>query len=253
MARLETTNVMAAVVAIAVLLALMSPLADPERVSVDSQVQALLSGSIKPEAFDYELLADRSGRFGREALARLARAPNIQIASRAKGALAPAQRPVALTDADLAARIKVYPAGASLPQGILGVASASKPAEPSLPACLRGTGDCVAYLIDLNGDGRPEVILTERVEGSYLLPASVVLQQSEAGTWSVAASLYPACPGMAELLERGKVGTARHPLDDIIVDGVQFGFSAQPNCPSKANSANAPPARAGQVENERFN
>ena len=68
---IEPTNILAAFVVLAVMLALLSPMADPARIAVADQVARLESGRISPEKFDYQFLRFRSGRYGVEALARL--------------------------------------------------------------------------------------------------------------------------------------------------------------------------------------
>ena len=89
--QLELTNVLTACVIIAVLLALLSPIADPARISVIDQINRLNSGRTAPDKFDFAFLQFRAGRYGKEALQRLGdgtegpRAP--LFAERAKDAL----------------------------------------------------------------------------------------------------------------------------------------------------------------------
>src|SRR5262245_2377954 len=68
---LEATNVIAAYVVVAVVLALFSPVADPARIAVADQIGRLQSGQVSPEKFDYRFLRFWSGRYGRAALEQL--------------------------------------------------------------------------------------------------------------------------------------------------------------------------------------
>ena len=95
---LERTNVYTAFVTLAVILALFTPIADPARISVGDQVSRLEHGKIAPDKFDYEFLRFKSGRYGRDALARLAvktSGPHAAaIAARAKATLAENSRSI---------------------------------------------------------------------------------------------------------------------------------------------------------------
>ena len=124
MAPLEWTNWLTAQVAVVLLLALFSPLADPMRLSVSSQVKRLEVGAVAPAQFDFAFLRFHSGRWGREALQRLASeggspAANA-IASLAKTAQASAEsweRP-ALETSERAERLRPLN-GSALPAGFL--------------------------------------------------------------------------------------------------------------------------------------
>jgi Domain of unknown function (DUF4153) len=145
---IEVTNVLAAVVTVAAILALASPIADPARIATADQVARLESGRIAPDKFDFAFLRFRSGRFGREALDRLMAkqdGPNAaliaQKASAALGTTRPAElrspRPMPPTPAERAANIAVvYPRGQSLPQGFVAQNWNDLPDQFRYPACL---------------------------------------------------------------------------------------------------------------------
>jgi hypothetical protein len=67
--QLELTNVLTACVIIAVLLALLSPIADPARISVIDQINRLNSGRTAPDKFDFAFLPDAMARRRCSALA----------------------------------------------------------------------------------------------------------------------------------------------------------------------------------------
>jgi hypothetical protein len=168
--RLEDTNVFAAFVTLAVLLALFTPIADPARISVPDQVARLESGKISPDQFDFAFLRFRSGRFGIEALEKLKAkqggAEALRIADRAHTALqwtnrldARGEPSVVSTPQQRAANIKViYPKGASLPDSFL--QQEDWPQRSPYPTCLRmNASPCEAMMLDLDGDGTPEVMV----------------------------------------------------------------------------------------------
>ena len=81
---LERTNVWTAVLEIAVILTLFSPIADPARLSVADQVARLERGAVKPDQFDYRFLRFQSGKAGEAALERLARSSDPVVARSAR-------------------------------------------------------------------------------------------------------------------------------------------------------------------------
>jgi hypothetical protein len=70
LAALAPTNVLSAYLMLALVVALNTSLADPFRLSVDSQVARLTSGRVEVDRFDYDFLKYRSGRYGTLALQR---------------------------------------------------------------------------------------------------------------------------------------------------------------------------------------
>ena len=156
---LERTNVWTAGLEIAVILALFSPIADPARLSVADQMARLERGAVKADQFDYGFLRFQSGKVGEAALARLSASSDVAIqrgVAEARGAdsvydlrrshEAPAQTPV----------ISAWPEGAALPAGFVTPVTQRDPRH----GC-RAAGDCLATQIDLNGDGRAEVLLAD--------------------------------------------------------------------------------------------
>jgi uncharacterized protein DUF4153 len=85
---IEITNVVTACVILAMLLALLTPIADPARLSVADQVARLESGKIPPGQFDFNFLRFQSGRYGEQTLERLKSkqdGPNAAEISQAAG------------------------------------------------------------------------------------------------------------------------------------------------------------------------
>ena len=153
---LERTNVWTAVLEVAVILALFSPIADPARLSVADQMARLERGAVGPDQFDYRFLRFESGKAGEAALERLTRSSDPVVARSARNVMAmesrwdrdettgPGQTPI----------IASWPEGSTLPRGFLAPVAERDPRH----GC-RAAGDCVATQIDLNDDGQAEVLL----------------------------------------------------------------------------------------------
>ncbi len=174
MTPVERTNVWTAVLAVALILALFSPLADPTRLSVHDQVARLERGAVTVEEFDFRFLRFESGKAGLEALARLSRSNNADVVLRARNAAAAKERyDDAVTGAkDRTPVYSIWPVGAPLPQNFVAPVGSAD----SRYGC---TADekCVARPVDLNNDGTPEVLIansytirlwTRRFDGSWV-------------------------------------------------------------------------------------
>lgn len=234
--RLEMTNVATALVVLATLLALFSPLADPARISVTDQIQRLQAGKVSPDAFDFDFLRFRSGRYGVAALDKLktlASGPNAAaIAGKANEALArrePVFRPAAWTLAKSGADITVYPKGAALPASFLGQ-DWSQVAGYAGP-CVGGPAKCDGYLVDLDGDGVPEVLLGDQT-------SLWAYESAPDGTWSILGTLAPVDCAARKALREGRFQTVAPTARDIQIEGRRLrlspnagAFSPDTSCP----------------------
>ena len=224
---LERTNVYTAFVTLAVILALFTPIADPARISVGDQVSRLEHGKIAPDKFDYEFLRFKSGRYGRDALARLAvktSGPNAPvIAQKARNALLetgpsragglytpPPSTPVT--------KIVAYPKGAVLPDSFL------KQSWPNGSPCFEGARLCEAYLVSLGGDGKPEVVVNTGNE-------AVIYQQGDDKTWRQIGWLQGQCSGFREAMQRGDFKAATPTWNDLVVAGKRYRINPDLDCP----------------------
>jgi hypothetical protein len=185
---LQPTNIAAAIAWVALIIGMLSPLADPSRLSVNNQVNRLLSGTVTPEQFDFDALRFDTHRYGIEALERLAgdgSSPmHTDIAARAADALKREvrnSRPAedSSTADALRAGVTVFPAGNALPDSLLAQDWSDKSRNP-LEDCVRNAPKppgCQALLSDLDDNERVEVLLREH-------PSSIVaLGQDANGTW----------------------------------------------------------------------
>jgi len=210
MKALETTNIAMAFVVIAVLLALCTPVADPRRLSVQDQVGRLRAGKVTPDAFDYVALRFDGGRFGREALDALQHDPNPVIRSKATATGKLEGRPYRtelVAGPDSLEKIKVYPKGRSLPKSFVRQTWNVQ----NEPVCLQGYLECQAILIDTDGDGVAEVLLSA---GN----AFDVFKVDAAGVWAKTAETTAFCGDLDKGLEAGGVQIAPAlPAQDLVI------------------------------------
>lgn len=225
---LAQVNIATAFVVIGVLLALFSPLLDPARISVGSQVARLDAGQVRADKFDFAFLRFDGARFGRAALERLERdargADAALVRSRIAAARAMHYRgetaaPPPATPLDLAANLRVRSPDAALPDTFLHTDWTRKTRTHQYPECLRSRGSqCDVYVLDLNGDGRPEVL----VVGNRGLQ-SVVMGEDAQGQWSALATVAfdaAPCDSLLQGLAAGRVRAVPPALSDIEIGGL---------------------------------
>ncbi|MBV8977987.1 MAG: DUF4153 domain-containing protein [Alphaproteobacteria bacterium] len=222
---IERWNFVTAILILIVLGVIFSPIADPARIAVDSQVARLESGKVKPEQFDFRYLRFHAARFGNEALQRLAAAPHPQAVRKSAAAALAATSYYALPRTfvfrPLSDRLTVYPKGTILPAGFLKLSAKDDPASAQWLACLGPSNEtCDAVLSDQDGDGRPEVIV---FDGS----SAQVFKEQAPGQWRLRGSAFArGCSAFFDALREHRFQTARpqDPMDDIVVQGVRFHF-----------------------------
>lgn len=233
MKRLEATNIAVAGLVLAVLLALLSPLADPGRLSVADQVGRLKSGKVAPEQFDYAFLRFGSGRYGREALDRLIADPpgpaGKVIAARAAAAKARTSRyELPTLPTAESAKFVALAAGETLPAGFLAQTWA-KGDEPF--AGCEDRSDCAAVVRDMDGDGVSEVIvLTWNRRSIY---------RQQTNGWARAGLLAgESCATDAAAVRAGKVAVEPPaPWRDLVIDGRRLVVEPLAKCPAASAKA----------------
>jgi len=221
------TNVTAAFLTLGVLLAIFTPLADPARLSVDSQMARLAEGKVTAARFDYDFLRWQSGRYGREALETLARRGGA-AGRRAKAALAEENRweraerlePERAIPADPATVVVAWPAGRSLPPAFLGEGWLAGDAE-----ALDCTTDkpCPAAMLDLNDDGDVEIIVAGPRQ------AAVFTHARWDDWWVIRQVTYEQCAGFVDAVRTGQVAGAVSPWKDLIVGGKRIALEERQN------------------------
>lgn len=219
------TNVITAFVILAVLMALFSPLADPARVSVSNQIARLESGKEVVSKFDFDYLRFSGARYGIDALGKLKvsmRGPDAALLrDKAASALKKQNRwergsPVMSTK-DVAVNITVWPSGTTLPDSFLNQDwRSSKEERWALPECLTlESKQCNAYLIDLTGDGKPEILL---IGGENYRTRSAFFAQDKNGAWEVIGTLAGAYIGCMQKIEKALASGAYRVIPPALQD-----------------------------------
>ncbi|HEY5071037.1 MAG TPA: DUF4153 domain-containing protein [Caulobacteraceae bacterium] len=233
MRRLEATNIAAALLIVALILALFTPITDPARLAVAGQLARLSSGRVAPAKFDYALLRFGAGRYGLQALQRLAARNRGAVATFAAAAL---KQDESCRNGGCAPKpagpvtIAVYPAGASLPGDFLASVG------DDVGVCAGGFR-CEAYILALPGETGPEVLLRSN-------PAFVFLyaRAGRGGGWTKLGGYEIGdCPAAFAALRAGAAQAAAPGRRDLQVMGARLAF--QPNvsfvCPTPASAAGA--------------
>ena len=192
-----TTNVVSAYVILAVLAVILTPVADPVRLSVDSQIARLEVAKVSSDKLDYVFLRFDAGRYGLDALKRLAGQGEATAARLAKNALATDERGEVATPPprDRTTLIKAGPGSAPLPQSFIDQKWSL--GDDPFRRCDGPKQACVAWLQNLDGVPGDEVMLLSA-------GAAFVYRQEPAG-WTLAGTMSLAfCDGIPDALRAGK-------------------------------------------------
>ncbi len=239
---IESVNVSASLAILAILALLLSPAADPARVSVNSQLSRLAQNEISAADFDYQFLRFDSAKFGREALTKLADNSNAEIRARAARMQqtntrifrAAAGRPDPTATEAAFAHATVYPNGTQLPEDFRNTDFSKT--EPYVTSCLRDGTPCDIYILPYGTSGALAIIVRadNTVRGApsvYPITPAKVFQRDQQGKWVNSGSFHiKGCPGMVDALRAGKATSVPPEYDDLLVDGIRLRFStALPN------------------------
>jgi len=239
LARIERWNFVMALAGLAVLLGLFTPIASPARIAVADQVARLNSGKVTAAKFDFDYLRWKGGRYGRDALTALAASKDAFTKKAASYALRQnARYQVANTASPaFAGHLTVYPRGQTLPASFVAMDWSKEQRLWLRPTC-NGIGPCDAILADLDGDGRPEVLIYQN-QAIFLQ----VFHEDGAGGWTEAGriNIPPICPRLLEALRQGQFDTVppqpQH-WNTIEFGGVQYQLRPDgtgqeyPKCPT---------------------
>src|SRR5262249_28968051 len=231
---LETTNVLAAFVIIATLVAVLTPIADPARISVADQVRRLEANLVSPERFDFAFLRFKSGRYGEQALERLKRTaggPNAaRISFKAGEALdwkypGQAEQATRTSPSLRAENITVlHPPGAVLPDRFAATEWKTFPRKWLLPPCLLlPDRKCDAIVMDMDGDGTPEILLFAALGTTAGIDAAAAFHAAADGSWHYLGTILNAtCRGVREALTSGKFEARPPSFKDIEANGLRL-------------------------------
>ena len=243
--RLERVNVTASFAVLAILFGLLTPLADPARIAVSSQIARLHAGNTAPGKFDYQFLRFDTGRAGKTALAALAKDPNPDIAARARRAQASDTRSYggedmpdpAITEAPFA-HASVYPKGAVLPQDFRGADWRKVGIETYDAQCLLDGSPCDIYIIPGPVKDAPTVIVISTSMAPLASRNAPTFERDHNGAWQRTGTLSNLhCPAVIAALRSGKTARIRPQFDDFEAGGIRLEMTR----PSTPDPCPAPP------------
>jgi hypothetical protein len=238
----ERSNIAMAFAIPAILLVLFSPIADPARISVASQLARLQAGSISVDKFDVAYFRFEAGRYGIEALEGLKANKNPELVTRIDDAFATPwamryqfQQQQAVISVE---NIALLPEGKNLPQSFIEQKwTGARPGTAShdLPECMLDPAQrCKALLADLDGDGVEEVVLLPETDNRPV----IVFKLMPNTVWEVVGTLSSrlACSDTQAELLAGKWALAAPKWRDIEIADRRFRFSptrddVDTNCP----------------------
>jgi hypothetical protein len=231
---LEGANLVTSLVIVAVLLVLRTPIADPARISVADQIRRLGTGQVAPEKFDFAFLRFGAGRYGAAALEQLAadtEGPQASIVAERAGRVLQAKNPwdvgrLASTPAQRAIRINVIsPRGGALPEDFLRQDWNAFQPRYKLPLCLVSDAQCEAIIVDLDGDGQPEVLIFNLTTS---VGAAVFKKRASDGNWTYFAAISNTyCSGVREALRAGQFEVVQPSLKEIDVNGQRLRITTE--------------------------
>ena len=215
---LEGTNVAAAYAIVALLLLLLSPVLDPARLAVADQVHRLQTGRLPKAGLDWSYLRFRGARFGREAVALLAHAPDAKVAAEA-----------ALWR-DKTSPFAIRPQPHSAPRSGMVIGPGAPPPADFLrqripdpnggAECLVDDTQCRVLTRDLDQDGTPEVLILQA-------NTTVVFARGPDGVWrKVGRYDQDECGAARDALARGDYRAVPPRLPDLEAAGQRLIFRA---------------------------
>lgn len=214
---LAGVNIAAAFVVLGVLLALFTPLLDPARLSTQDQLARLASGRVSAARFDVGYLHFDGARYGQAALARLDAqgGPELRARIAAVRKLQNRYQQSLLADApDLAANLRVWPAGTQLPDSFKATDWVDMAVTSNLPDCLRRRGrTCDVLVRDVTGDPLPEVLLFGNDSWNS------VIASEEGGRWRIVGRMRAVCPASRQALREGNISVVQPRRPELEVAG----------------------------------
>jgi hypothetical protein len=231
---LQATNHAAAHLAVAVLVAFHTPVADPARLMVASQLARLESGAVPPDRFDFVALRTDGARWGTEALRRFVARDEPVTTPAAHSALL-IQTGTSRTGShglpDPLTRFAMHPADAPLPDDMPGLVAVVRSGIGYSP-CLdhSGSAPCTIRRIDLGPD-EPEAVLVGT--GTDL---AVLLTRRPRLAWQRAGHIRPLesfCHGRGGWLTQDNIQVTPPLLPDLVANGIRLRIDpAGTGCPA---------------------
>lgn len=205
----KRVNIAAALVVVVILGLLNSPILNPMRIGVQSQVARLIEGKVQANGFDYKYLRFKGGKYGDEALksliANTSLNQSITIKSLAEATLK-LEYPTYTSDNKtelvtvevLKTKYKVYPKGTELDAGFYQSLLTEYNSNNLYRSCVEDKSThsslCNIILLDLNKDNHPEILV---MDGS---DQALLFQQEVSGGWHHVGILSSDSPGYNKYL-----------------------------------------------------
>lgn len=234
------TNIATALVMMAGLALLLSPIADARRIAVNSQMTRLLSGSA--DSIDYSYLRWQAGRYGLDALktlaAGIAHKDKAIIATKASQSLKQTERysmdnaPNSLTLDQLRLRFRVLPQGEVADEALLKTIQSTTRWDEQ--RCLETSAQCLIWMVDLNGDGAREAVIVQQ-KTAPLSGQAYFYQVMPSGQYQYAGEINFSKVGDAQHvdqvlkdIELGKTRVIPPRFNDIEVNSQRFSVQEEP-------------------------
>lgn len=214
------TNILVAILMSSCLAALLSPLADPRKLSVASQLARLSSGATPAKDFDFAFLARGAGSYGREALRVLAESStSADVRTRAAEARANERPPRERHEPEVALaalrQVRVLPQGASVGPELLQWLSRQQ-ADWSERTCIIDPARCLIWIVDADGRGPAEAVLIWNQPGTTY---ATLYAQEDLG-WRRQGELHGGSVALADWvagIENGTIRWVQPRWQDVLV------------------------------------
>ena len=231
MAGAKTVNIVAALILVLVLGLTATPLLDPARISVDSQLARLMSKQITAQEFDFNYLRFWAGRYGNDVLKTLTgpldHPQSALIHEKATAVLKKKSRyesdqTAEQTNEQLLAKLQVFPQGEKLDSSFVDFLN-GKINSRSLMLNCNLQQRCSVLSLDMNADGKKEVVLFD----TYM-PRVFAFEQ---GIWHQVASLvgqrgvYLGGDQLRKVLEKNDVEVLPNQWKDVRIGGHRYSLA----------------------------
>ena len=211
---LKPINIGLAFIKAAILLAVLTPVADTSRLSAESQAARLQSGKVALNQFDWRVLRFDTGTYGRAELKKLTTTGKTEAIRTAalKASQYKDDARYEMAEPAETARKKVdpkqftvvFPQGSAMPDDFF-----KQDYGTRIPDCATektASPSCFAALIDLSRDGKPELLI--------LSDRRVAVMRHEDSGWRWASDLYLSDTQAADF-KAGKLSAQQPELDDL--------------------------------------
>lgn len=201
------TNLVAAVVLVVCLVAFLSPLADPRKLSVASQLGRLASGVTPARDFDFAFLSRHAGRYGHEALDGLARSASSEevrtLASRTLHPPDPTSPEPYRQALSALAHVRVLPRGTRADPALLRRLAEGYGSQER--SCLANLQKCAIWMVAAEGSRPPGALVLVESYG----PPIAVFFASRQGSWVQEGSFQGGAGKWSDWLAEIEKGHAR--------------------------------------------